>query len=141
MSCVDGVRSVRCLSPREVLRAIAEEAALVVDIRPDFEVGFRVFDVPDLVDIPRRDLAERAPELPHDRLLIVADAVGLHAGDSARVLASLGFERVAYLNGGIVDWDREGYPIRKDPAFELRGQCGCKLRPGGRQRRGEGNPG
>lgn len=28
----------------------------------------------------------------------------------------------------MIDWDREGLPVRRDPLFELSGQCACKLK-------------
>ena len=28
----------------------------------------------------------------------------------------------------MIDWDREGLPVNKDPSYELSGQCACKLK-------------
>lgn len=139
MSCADGTVRVPGLSPREALAAVEAQGAVMIDIRPGFEVSYRVFDVPDVICIARGELARRAAELPRDRLLIVADAVGLHAGSAAQILREAGFERVACLVGGMVDWEKDGLPVRKDLDFELRGQCGCKLRP--RAAKHPGDPG
>jgi len=116
------------MSPREAYRAAKESGAVIVDMRPGHEVSYRVFDVPEVVCIPRSEIAARAGELPGERLLIVADSVGLHSRAAAEVLSAAGLGPVASLTGGMVDWERDGLPVRKDPDFELRGQCGCKLR-------------
>lgn len=120
--------AVAAMSPSEAYDAASRSGALIVDMRPEHEVSYRVFDVPGTICIPRGEIAERAGELPRGRLLIVADSVGLHSRAAAEVLSSAGLGPVASLTGGMVDWERDGLPVRKDPDFELRGQCGCKLR-------------
>jgi rhodanese-related sulfurtransferase len=137
MNGAEGTTRAPGLSPREVLAAVDSESAILIDIRPGFEISYRVFDVPDVICVARAEIAEKAADLPRGRLLIVADAVGLHAGRAAMILVSAGFERVAWLVGGMVDWEKDGLPVRKDLGFELRGQCGCKLRPRGTRQPGD----
>ena len=120
--------SVAAMSPREAYEAASRSSALIVDMRPGHEVSYRVFDVPEVICIPRGEIAGRAGELPRGRLIIVADSVGLHSRAAAEMLTSDGLGPVASLTGGMVDWERDGLPVRKDPDYELHGQCGCKLR-------------
>jgi 3-mercaptopyruvate sulfurtransferase SseA len=40
-----------------------------------------------------------------------------------------GFEKIANLAGGIVDWERDGLPITTDITKRLSGSCICQLKP------------
>lgn len=121
----DGIRT---LSPAEAFEEVSRRGALIVDLRPDHETSYRVFDVSEVFYLPQREFAERYGELPRDRPLILSDAVGLRSREAARILRDAGFADVASLTGGIIDWERDGLPIRKDRGFELNGQCSCRLR-------------
>lgn len=119
------------LSPREVLDSVSRFGAAIVDIRPGHETSYRQFDLPGAVFVAAGDAADVADFLPRDRLLVVADSVGLKSRAFAERLLDAGFASVAVMVGGMVDWERDGLPVRKDPDYELRGQCGCKLRARG----------
>ena len=116
------------LSPRQA-REYLQGGAVLLDIREPPETNYRVFDVPSVVFVPHSRFQERHGEIPHDVPLIVADAVGIRAKEIARFLRESGFPDVAWMAGGIVEWVRAGLPVRRDLNYELRGQCGCKLRP------------
>jgi len=44
-------------------------------------------------------------------------------------LLKKGFSNLANLAGGIVDWERDGLPLRIDRTEQLDGSCVCQLRP------------
>lgn len=119
------------LSPREVLDAAGLRKTVILDIRPGHETSYRQFDLPGATIVQREDPANAIDSLPRDSLIVVADSVGLKSRAAAVRLAEAGFHPVAVMVGGMVDWDRDGLPVKKDPDFELRGQCGCKLRTRG----------
>lgn len=116
------------LSPRQALEFL-RNGAVLLDIRETHETNYRVFDVPTAVFLPYSEFTERHGDVPRDVPVVVADAVGLRGKEIAKFLLANGCSDVAWVVGGVVDWVRDGLPIRRDSNYELRGQCGCKLRP------------
>lgn len=115
------------LAPSEAL-AFARAGALLVDLRESYETNFRVFDVEEVLYLPWSRFAERCSVLPRDRALILADAAGIYPRLAARMLATEGYANLAKLSGGMIDWDADGFPVRRDALYELGGQCACKIR-------------
>lgn len=116
------------LSPKEAF-ACLQEGAAIVDIRPEYETNYRVFDVPDVYVLPYSSYKEKFQEIPKEKPLIVADSVGLKCSEVAQFLHDQGYPCVAYLAGGVVSWDHSGLPLSKDLGYELKGGCACKIRP------------
>ena len=116
------------LSPREALDFF-RKGAVLLDIREPYETNYRILDIPEAVHVPNSVLMDRCGEIPRNAPLIVLDNVGVRSKEIARFLLGNGFPDVAWLVGGVVDWVREGLPLRVDPNYELIGQCSCKLRP------------
>lgn len=115
------------LSGREALE-VAINGGLLVDIRAPIETDYKKFNVPEVLYIPAPELKDRLAELPKDRPLIIADSVGLRSKESVRYLMDQGFTNAANLNGGILDWEHDGMPIRIDQTKQLSGSCTCRLR-------------
>jgi rhodanese-related sulfurtransferase len=67
--------------------------------------------------------------LPDDIPVIVADSVGLRSHEAMEFLLSKGFDNIANLAGGIVEWESDGLPIKKDITEQLDGSCVCQLKP------------
>lgn len=61
--------------------------------------------------------------------MILADAVGVNSKKAFLLLQERGYTEIANLNGGIVDWERDGLPTKIIDDEMLIGQCACKLRP------------
>jgi rhodanese-related sulfurtransferase len=68
--------------------------------------------LPGALSLPHREIADRAHELPADRLVVVyCDGPACNAATrGAAALASLGY-RVKEMLGGVEGWQREGYPL------------------------------
>lgn len=115
------------LSPQEALQEL-QQGALLVDLRSEELVEMKAFRVPELVILPHRTLTEHAAELPKDRLLVLADSSGVYIKGAAASLQSLGFERIACLNGGMLAWDQADMPLATDPDALLHGECACVMR-------------
>lgn len=116
------------LSPREV-QPFLEGNAILVDLREEMEKNGREFQVKTRVSLPWRRFEEESALLPRDRPLILADCVGIHSKEAARLLLSRGYEQVASLIGGMVDWLGDGLPVVTDHGEQLTGSCTCQLRP------------
>lgn len=107
---------------------MAVNGGLFIDLRDSIESDYKKFDVPEVRYIPADELESRLPEIPRDRPVIVADSVGLRSREAVKLLASKGWENVANLNGGILDWEHDGLPLKVDDSKKLSGSCTCRLR-------------
>lgn len=114
------------LSPREAFAYLQGKAA-IVDIRPDYEINYRVFDVPNIFYLPYSSYREDYSFLPKDIFLIVADSAGNRSKEVACFLLAQGYSQVACLAGGVIEWDRSRMPLIKDMDYELVGGCACRL--------------
>lgn len=121
------IKGVIHLSPREACQE-AKAGALILDVREEYDTDYKRFDVPEVLFCPYRRFREFADNLPRNRALIVADSTGLRSKEIVEKLSKLGFTDIANLNGGMVDWERDGLPIIVDKNAELHGQCVCRLR-------------
>jgi rhodanese-related sulfurtransferase len=115
------------LTGDELIGLIKEDAVLV-DLREEFETGARQFDLDPVIFIPYSELNNHYEELPKDRLLILADSVGLRSKEALIFLKEKGFTNLANLAGGIVDWERAGFKVIKEPKEMMHGQCACMLK-------------
>ncbi len=79
--------------------------------------------------MPKSRLADEYKTLPVEVLLIIADSVGLRSHEAMEFLIDQGFTNIANLAGGIVEWEHDGLPLKKDIAEQLDGSCTCQLRP------------
>lgn len=116
------------LSPREACELVAQGATLV-DVREEMEMNGKYFAVEDVISIPFSRFPEECDRLPRDRPLILADSVGVNSKKAFLLLQERGYTEIANLNGGIVDWERDGLPTKIIDDEMLIGQCACKLRP------------
>ncbi|HNW90077.1 MAG TPA: rhodanese-like domain-containing protein [Bacteroidales bacterium] len=119
---------IRHISAREAFYAVSKGAVLV-DIREEYHTSMKTFKVDNYLILPQSIFEENIINLPKDRPLIIADASGIHSKAVAEKLLKNGYTLVANLAGGIMDWERDGFPVQKDPARQLSGQCPCMLKP------------
>jgi predicted sulfurtransferase len=64
-----------------------------------------------------------------DKHLIFADTVGLRSKESVVLLKDRGFIKIYNMEGGIVDWERDGLPLKTNSGERLSGSCMCQLKP------------
>lgn len=107
---------------------LCQQGAVILDVRKETMNKYKVFDVEKVIYCPYDQIQKNISLLPADTSLIVADAVGLYSKEVILILLNNGFENVANLAGGLVDWERDGLPIKTDNDFELNGACVCRLR-------------
>jgi adenylyltransferase/sulfurtransferase len=84
------------------------ENLLVVDVREAFELQIAKF--PDALHVPLAQVPAKLPELPTDRMLVMACHVGVRSMRALEFLKSKGYTRVRNLKGGIDAWSREVDP-------------------------------
>ena len=83
----------------------------IVDIRPAslHEMG----SIKGSYKIPTGRLSQRYAEIPKDKPVVISDHMGKQALVAARFLKSKGYENVQGLQGGIMAWVGQGYPVEK----------------------------
>lgn len=121
------ISNVLHLSPREAY-SLCEEGAIIVDVREAYMGRYKMFDVDDLIFCPKSNLEETHTDLPRNKALIFADAVGLRSKEAVIVLQQKGFRNIANLTGGMVQWERDGLPLIINNSQRLTGSCMCILR-------------
>lgn len=122
------------LTPSESFE-LCKKGAIIVDVRESYMNSFKMFQVDSVLYLPYSELSNLYDQLPSDKPLIMADSVGLKSRESVLFLKQAGYENVANMAGGIVDWERDGLPLTTDITARLSGSCMCQLKPreGGRQ--------
>ena len=116
------------LSPREAFDLLPAGAVLV-DVREAMEMNGKRFAVDQVMTLPFSLLKNDLASLPAATPLIFADSVGMNSKQAVQLAQANGFVDVANLNGGIVDWERDGLPTDIRDEEVLIGQCACKLAP------------
>ena len=69
-----------------------------------------------MVNIPLRQFEDRWQEVPRDRDVILACAVGVRSLKATYFLMYQGYDRVMNMNPGIARWRERGFPITGSPA-------------------------
>ncbi|MDX9773902.1 MAG: rhodanese-like domain-containing protein [Bacteroidales bacterium] len=119
----------RNLSPREAFAEATEGKAIIVDVREERLIGYKNFDVPRLIHLPKSRIEQDYVNLSGKQPLIIADSVGLRSHEVMELLIAKGFVNIANLAGGIVEWEQDGMPLKIDITEQLSGSCVCQLRP------------
>jgi rhodanese-related sulfurtransferase len=115
----DAKARIENLSPASVAKEVAAGDALLVDIRePDERAQNGVID--GSVPAPRGMIEFYAdpttpyhrPEFQFQRRIILHCASGGRSALATEALASLGYTRVAHLDGGLKAWKEQGFPVQ-----------------------------
>jgi len=117
----------------EAYAEAAESTAIIVDVREERLIGYKNFDVPRLIHLPKSKIEQGYVNLSHEQPLIIADSVGLRSHEVIEFLQAKGFTNIANLAGGIVEWEKDGLPLKIDLSEQLSGSCVCQLRPRNRK--------
>ena len=123
------------LTPLEAYSEATEGDAIIVDVREERLTGYKCFNVPRVIYLPKSRILEEYTDLPADIPLIIADSVGLRSQEVMEILIEKRFSNIANLAGGIVEWEHDGLPLKIDISEQLDGSCVCQLRP--RHKKGE----
>ncbi len=117
------------LGAHEAYLEATEGEAIIVDVREERLTGYKNFNVPRLIHMPKSRLEKDYTGLPRELPLIIADSVGLRSHEVMEFLLGKGFTNLANLAGGIVEWEQDGLPVKIDFTEQLSGSCVCQLKP------------
>ncbi len=120
----NGIKSV---SPKESKGAV-ERGAYILDIREEAEVNHKTLDVPNAMFLPFSKLEEGYKDIPKGISFIVTDSTGMKSKDVARFLKDKGFDDVAYMAGGLKEWETDKLPLTVDVNEQITGSCFCMLK-------------
>ncbi len=115
------------VTPKESFE-LCSDGAIIVDVRESYLNAFKMFKVDKVICRPYSELAISYRDLPSDKLLIFADAVGLKSRESVMFMNEHGYDNVVNMAGGIVDWERDGLPLTIDISNRLSGSSMCQLK-------------
>lgn len=117
------------ITPKKAYSFLTSSDAILLDVRDPDYLGYKKFDVPNIQYLFSREIDSRWNEVPKNKIVIVADSVGIRSREVLNYLCDMGFENVINLAGGIVEWERDGMPLNINIKERLEGSCACKLRP------------
>jgi len=86
----------------DLAQRLARKDVLLVDVREPHEA--EIARIPGATLIPPGELAARAHELPQDEDIVLYCRSGVRSARALQLLQTLGFRRVAHLEGGILAW-------------------------------------
>lgn len=116
------------VSPREAFE-LCRKGAIIIDVREEYLNNFKNLDVPEILFFPISRLVQQLSELPQDKYLIFVDTVELRSKEAVILLRNKGYNRIANMAGGIVDWESDGLPLKTNVEERLSGSCMCQLKP------------
>jgi rhodanese-related sulfurtransferase len=92
------------------LKEIIDEVH-VVDIRPEslYEMGW----IAGSQKIPLTLFPQRYTEIPKEKTIVLIDHVAKQVLMAGRFLKTKGYEKVLRLQGGLMAWVSQGYPLEK----------------------------
>lgn len=116
-----------------------KNGALLIDVREKDEVEALSYDVPNILNIPLSEFADRFQEIPKDKDLVIVCRSGARSLRAAGFLVNHGYEKVVNMENGIIRWVEKGFPTKGDtsaisakssgscctPAAEKKDDSGC----------------
>lgn len=87
-----------------------KKSLMILDVRQPDE--FWAGHIAGATLIPLNELRGRIGELPKDKEILCVCRSGSRSGAAVRQLSSAGFDALN-LRGGMMSWERAGYPVKK----------------------------
>jgi rhodanese-related sulfurtransferase len=107
------MNNIKEISPAAALSMI-QNGTLLVDVREPDEVEQKSFDVPNILLIPFSGFEKRFKEIPADRQVIIGCRSGHRSMMAIRFLMKQGYNNAVNLQHGIICWEKDGLPIKKE---------------------------
>jgi rhodanese-related sulfurtransferase len=107
---------------------LIKNGGLLVDVRDSYDTSGKQFGIKEVVIIHKSDFHKNFQTLPKDKELIIADSVGLKSKEIVLFLLENGYNKVYNLAGGIMDWEKFGYPVTRNRDEMMAGVCACQMK-------------
>lgn len=127
------INNIIFINPKEAYNLICEQECILVDLREDIEKSGKEFNIDSnkILHIPYSQFVKNPNSLPTKKPLILADSAGTKSKYAYQILLEKGYQNLCVLNGGILEWQKDGLPTIINDDEMLVGQCACKLKPKG----------
>ena len=90
---------------------MGRQDVFLLDVRTQAE--YDQGHIPDITLIPLDQVQSRLSEIPKDKTVVVTCRTGNRSAQAAQMLRQNGYTDVHNMQGGIVAWERAGYPVEK----------------------------
>ena len=106
-------QSIELVSPADAAQVIADDPAglVVLDIRTPEEFNEARLADAIMVDFYADDFTDQLDTLDKDVPYVMYCRTGNRSSDAVKTMKDLGFVEVYEIDGGIVNWFEQGYPI------------------------------
>ena len=106
-------QSIELVTPAKAAQVIEEHPGglVVLDIRTPEEYAEARLPDAIMVDYYAPDFADQLDKLDKNVPYVMYCRTGNRSADAAETMKDLGFTRVYEIDGGIVDWYEQGFPI------------------------------
>lgn len=94
-----------------VASVMNRDDVVLIDVRE--QVEYDAGHIPGVVLIPLGEVPSRMSEIPTDKTVIITCRSGNRSGQATDFLRANGFTNVHNMSGGILDWERAGFPVEK----------------------------
>ncbi len=88
-----------------------QDNVVLIDVREQWEYDEK--HIPNITLIPMSEIAGRLDEIPTDKEIIVTCRSGNRSGQVTEYLQQNGFSKVHNMQGGILAWEKAGYPVEQ----------------------------
>ncbi|MBU6392207.1 MAG: rhodanese-like domain-containing protein [Planctomycetota bacterium] len=89
-----------------------EKDVFILDVRTKEE--YREFHIKGSHLIPIQELERNINKIPKDKKVIVHCASGNRSAQACETLKDKGLKELYNIEGGILKWQKEGYPVEKE---------------------------
>jgi rhodanese-related sulfurtransferase len=96
------------ITPTDTAQALADDSALVIDVREPYERDAGFIDGSRHIELER--LASQSDSIPKDRTVIFYCRAGVRSAMAAEAFRAAGYDARS-MAGGISAWDGEGRPL------------------------------
>jgi glyoxylase-like metal-dependent hydrolase (beta-lactamase superfamily II)/rhodanese-related sulfurtransferase len=92
--------------------AAHRDTVQILDVRGSVERA-REGAIPGSILMPIDEIRAKGESLPKDRPIVTVCRSGMRSGQAAVILRQLGFDRVANVSGGMIEWSELSLPIER----------------------------
>lgn len=97
----------------EQAHEMSKRNVLLIDVREKNEVEVQAYDVENIKNLPLSQLESLLPEIPKNKQVILVCRTGNRSQKAFDLLQKNGFTNMTNMQGGMVEWEKKGLPVRK----------------------------
>ena len=112
------IDNIEQLSPKDAFLLLQQDSVVIIDVREKDELAIISYDVDSIVHIPLSDFENifetQSNDFSKNTKLIIACRSGRRSQKIAKVLQKKGYLFVYNLKGGIIEWEKQGFKVKKE---------------------------